>query len=335
MRGQYACVFFLLIFLLLSVSSQVSAEWYLGAGGARNGGEHIFETGNKYPNLSGFKGGSRITYDRNYNFGILEGGYFSEKFSFQARVFGTGWTVRTANSRDEDFFLGQISSEKGNKFSVFPPNLNDTAHTFTGTQNFADGHAKSTVNERGTEMYFKYYFGGASAGPFGQNDGFYAGIGFRYNYFKYQLYDVVQWIGSRPVFYGFIGNGLSYSYSTVETPLGGGYQTHFSKFRFDNSLYYIPLSYSKFRDFHVQRALNFIGYGYGNGFIFRSELSYIHDESNSVKLAFEGHRQFTYAQFNTKGGLSNDDILSNFLGNFRSYITTKEAYLSLSYIRKI
>ena len=60
---------------------QIYADGYIGLVGLRNEGEHIFETGNKYPNLSGIQGGSRITYQRNFNLGGIEGGYFKNKFS--------------------------------------------------------------------------------------------------------------------------------------------------------------------------------------------------------------------------------------------------------------
>lgn len=72
---------FILIFLFYCNS--ILADGYIGLVGVRNEGEHIFETGNKYPNLSGIRGGSRITYQRNFNLGGIEGGYFKTNFPYE------------------------------------------------------------------------------------------------------------------------------------------------------------------------------------------------------------------------------------------------------------
>ncbi len=302
---------------------QIYADGYIGLVGLRNEGEHIFETGNKYPNLSGIQGGSRITYQRNFNLGGIEGGYFKNKFSIRGRFVTNGWYQNSGGTRDEDFFLRSNSSEKGSKFSPFQGILYDTAHTYTGTNNFADGKGRSTISEYNMEGFFRYHFGETSPDPWVLNSGFFFSFGLRYSYAKLYVYDVMQFISSKPIFYGPIGPGLSYSYSFTEIPIGGGYIFSFGNFKIEPS-FHILYAFIKTRDFHIQRALNFLAYTSGPGFLSRIELSYIISEKSIFKFAITGHRQFTDGYFKTTGGLSESDILSNYLGSYRSYINTKE-----------
>ncbi|MDX1961139.1 MAG: putative porin [Leptospiraceae bacterium] len=322
---------YLLIFLLFA--SPVFSEVHLGLFGARNSGEHIFETGNKYPNLSGIRGGSRITYDRNFNFFGLNAGWIHERFSLNSKLSTTGWGVRTGNSRDEDFVMGSTSTERGDKLSLFPLFLYDTAHTFTGTRNFADGNAKSTINERRADFWLKFYFSeNAKASPWAKTNSFYLSSGVLYSYYKYELYDVIQFVAS-PFFYGPIGVGLSYSNTVFDFPLGLGYVFYIGKFRFDFNAN-LTLVYMNYRDFHKQRALNFIGTSFGSGFIYKAEISYIFSESLLINFSINGHRQFTSGTFRTKGGLTYDDVLSNYLGEYKAYINTKEVNLEFGFIKR-
>ena len=325
--------FTLVFFFSFSLLSGLFGQGYIGILGGRNSGEHIFETGNKYPNLSGIKGGSRITYDRNYSFGGIEGGYTFGKLNLEGKFATTGWSVKTKESRDEDFLMGDISTERRTKFSLNPLFLHDTAHTYTGTQNFADGKAHSTVFEQRISLFGKYYFSGNSADPWESKDRFFVTFGFRYNYFKYVLYDVMQYVRF-PFFYGPIGNGLSYAHSGFEYGGGGGYTMHFGRFRIEPSLI-ILIGFNRFRDYHVQRDLNFYGENDGLGFIAKLLTSYSISEKTQIRLSYEAHRMFTTGYFRTKGGLNFQDYSSNYVGKFNGNASTKEAYIELGVITKL
>ncbi|MEM7179539.1 MAG: putative porin [Spirochaetota bacterium] len=332
-------LFFILIAIIFFSQRLTAGEAYLTLLGARNEGEHIFETGNMHPNLSGIRGGSRITYNRDYNFGGLEFGYLFGKQMLSLGFRTTGWNINPGNSRDEDFVFPTVrgsdvslSRELGSKFSLGEGKFYDTAHTYSGTINFADGHTRSAMSEYALHLQWRYYFGEAT--PFTPKSQFFLSSGVYYSYFKYYLYDVVQYINSRPIFYGPIGNGLSYAHSYTELPLGLGYAIRLNQWTIEPSVEMMAV-FNRFRDFHVQRALNFIGTQSGPGFRFRLALSYLIGTSGVLKVTYHAHRQFTRGQFETRGGLSTDDILSNFLGNFNSYVSTKQAGLEFSYSHKL
>lgn len=329
-----AFIVFLFLFFL-NISNVIYADAFISLIGARNQGEHIFETGNKFPNLSGIRGGSRITYARNFNYGGLKLGVFHKKFLITMKYTTTGWYINPGNSRDEDFVMGSISTEKGTKFAPHQFTLHDSAHTYTGTLNFADGHAKSSMKEYNVEAFMRYYFGKASPDPLKRGNGFFVSLGARYRYFKYYLYDVIQFIDSDPVFLGPIGIGLSYSHSMIEFPLGLGYLFSYKNFSIEPS-FHILYAYNYARDFHYQRALNFLSYNTGLGFLFNLELLYkLHSYNSAIRVGYYAHRQFTKGGFTTEGGLSFGDVLSNYQGTFRNYIDTKEAGIEVAFVKKL
>ncbi|MCB1191439.1 MAG: putative porin [Leptospiraceae bacterium] len=320
--------------LLISIFHPLFADGYVSIIGARNQGDHIFESGNKYPNLSGIKGGSRITYARNFNYGGFQLGFYHNKFLVTMKYTTTGWYINPGDSRDEDFVMGSISTEKGTKFAPERFTLYDTAHTYTGTVNFADGHTRSSMKEYGGDAFMRYYFGKATPDPFSINSGFFASLGVRYKFFKYYLYDVIQFIDSKPVYYGPIGLGLSYSHTMVEFPLGLGYLFSFKNISIEPSVH-ILYAYNKARDFHYQRALNFLSSNSGLGFLVNFEFFYKLPQYDSLfRIGYYAHRQFTRGGFTTKGGLTLNDMLSNYQGAFRDYIDTKEAGIEVAYIKK-
>jgi hypothetical protein len=295
----------------------------------QNNGEHIFETGNKYPNLSGLRGGSRITYNRDFQLGGLEFKKKFDNFTIEVNLLGTGWYRRTNNSRDEDFLLGTISRERGSKFSLVPLYLNDTAHTFTGTQNFADANAKSVVNEQRYIVNGRYYLSNINSNS--SLKLFTTGT-LRYSYYKYYLYDVIQFINN-PFYYGPIGNGLSFSNGILSGGLGLGFQYTLGYIDFMSEFLLIT-GVSNFRDYHVQRDINFIGRGYGEGFIFNSGIKIKISETYHLSVMYEANRLYSEATFSTRGGLSTNDRLSNFFNNFHNYLSYKETNLNLG-IHKI
>lgn len=304
----------------------VLAETSLEVISTRNFGEHIFETGNKYPNISGFRGGSRITYNRDFYKGGFGVHQKKSNFIFSFSFLTTGWNVHTQKkSRDEDFAMGQVTVERGRKFSLVPAFLYDTAHTFSGTLNFADGIAKSTVFEYSLSLGIKYYFSRNSGEAY---SGFFIISEPSHSYFKYLLYDVMQFV-NRPLFYGPIGIGLSYTHSFVEIPLGLGYVSRTKYFQLESSLQLL-VNYFRYRDFHYQRNLNFLGNGAGSGFIYQFIFQIPLPFESFLKFNYRGHRMFGMSHFYTKGGIVESDLLSNFYGNFQSYITTKEASIIIS-----
>lgn len=327
--------YFKLFFLLtLFYYSQIYADGYIGLIGVRNEGEHIFETGNKYPNLSGIQGGSRITYQRNFNLGGVEAGYFQNKFSFRGKFTTNGWFQNSGGTRDEDFFMRSNSTEKSLKFSPFQGILNDSAHTYTGTTNFADGKGRSTISEYNLDVFLRYHFQEGSPDPWKEKSGYFFSFGLKYSYAKFHVYDVMQFVSSRPIFYGPIGIGLSYTYSFTEIPVGFGYIFSIGNFKIEPS-FHLLYTFTKSRDFHVQRALNFISHTSGPGFLSRIETSYLISENSLIKFGITGHRQFTEGSFRTKGGLSENDVFSNYIGSFKSYVNTKEVNFDFSVIIRI
>jgi hypothetical protein len=325
--------FIALIFVVFFHTNLFSNNIYYSILGGRNSGEHIFETGNKHPNLSGIRGGSRITYNRNFNYGGLGFLYHTNQLQLTGTFRSTGWYINPGTSRDEDFVMGDISSEKGSKVDIRKGNVYDTAHTYTGTRNFADAMAKTSMSEYSANLKVKY-FTNATGDAYDMSSSMFFSFGTRYTYFKYYLYDVMQFISSRPIFYGPIGNGLSYSYNTLEVPLGIGYRKNLVENLSIELSLDIFLAYNRQRDFHVQRALNFIGYALGSGYIGSINLTYL-TEYGMIGVGLNFHRQFTEGRFKTKGGLSESDIFSNYIGHFRSYVNTKQANLEFSFIKRL
>lgn len=317
----------------MSACSLYAGELYIGAVGTKIKGEHIFETGNKYPNLSGIRGGSRITYNRDHNLGGIGLNYFSNAHQFHFNLLGTGWYVNPGNSRDEDFVMGDTSTEKGGKVSMQKGFVYDTAHTFTGTRNFADGHTKSRVYEYKTDLLYKYYFSGNSFPGSNQNS-FFLVSGLYYNYFKYRLYDVIQFVNSRPIFLGPIGIGLTYTFSSVEIPIGIGYRYNITNKLYTEISLEALLAANRERDFHIQRALNFIGRNYGSGYNARANFHY-NSPIGIVFLGINFHRQFTEGKFKTKGGLSDGDVMSNYLNGYKSYVNSKDYRIEFGFLKGI
>lgn len=316
------------ILIAIIACSSLYAKTTINISTSRNYGEHIFELGTKYPNISNFRGGSRITYSRDFYKGGMSIIQKKDNLTFSVGFRTTGWYVPTLKtSRDEDFAMGQITTEKGRKFSIFPPFLYDTAHTFSGTLNFADAKAKSVVSEYSIHLGIKNFLNT------NRNSGLFLLVEPSYTYFKYILYDVVQFV-RRPFFYGPIGIGLSYSHSYTELPIGLGYLLQYSHFSAEFSLQLL-LNYFKYRDFHYQRNLNLVGSGMGNGFIYQFAIFIPIQSDHVIKINHIGHRMFGTSHFKTQGGIVMEDILSNFYGNFFSYVTTKESSLDLSFQKTI
>lgn len=320
------------LFVFIFTSKTYAQGGYISILGGINRGEHIFETGNKYPNLSGITGGSRITYSRDFNFAGIDGGYFTDHLNLKLKTTGTGWYINPGNSRDEDFTLTSNSQERGEKFIPEKGMLYDTAYTYSGTRNFADGHTKTSMKENKMSFDLRYYFSSGSADPSAKIESFFLNTGFHYQFSKYHLYDVMQFINSRPIFYSPIGQGLSYSFNAIEIPLGMGYSTVIKDFRVELEISYL-VSYLYARDFHIQRALNFLSKSTGPGFLYKLDITYTVSENTLFKISTSGHRHFTSGIFKTRGGLYESDILSNYSGTYKSYLSTKEMMIEFALTR--
>ncbi|TGK20167.1 putative porin [Leptospira fluminis] len=293
-----------------------------------NGGQHIFESGTKYPNLSGAEAGSRITYSREFSYGGIELRHWWQKWELTAGYRSNGRNTRVGQGRDEDFAMANFSVERGNKFSFREWSFYDTPYTFSGTKNFADGRGRLKMKQDRISLTVRRYLGDSDPDGRKEGKGLFLTAGIHYTYFKYYLYDVNQWIASNPIFYGPIGIGLSFSNSTWEVPVGIGYRYSDGVWLFEGS-FMGSTWFSHFRDYHYQRNLNFIGnaagYGIetniGGGRIWNSWLFFLRLTEN---------RLYGAGSFRTAGGISASDILSNSAGSYRNYLSTKQYDLEFS-----
>ncbi|TGL79594.1 putative porin [Leptospira yasudae] len=294
----------------------------------RNGGDNIFETGTKYANLSGLRGGSRITYERDFNYGGLGFTLRWKKWEADLNVKTTGRYVNAGEGRDEDFYLGDPTIERGTKISTREFSYYDTPYTFIGSRNFADGKGRLSMKQDRQSLILRRYFGDSDPDARKEGKGLFLTGGFQYTFMKYVLYDVFQYFDANPVFLNRIGLGLSLSYSTYEFPLGLGYRYSNAEWIFETSFSGVFWS-GHFRDFHYQRALNFIGDVGGFGIDFNVSAGRIFG-NYLVFLKLNEHRLFGDGHFQTKGGLSQNDILSQHLGQYKNYMNLKEWNVELS-----
>lgn len=317
-----------LVFLFFLPFQDIGAEFILQPIVGTNRGEFIFETGNRHPNLSGTVGGSRISFDRNYNYGGFGGKWVQDRFEISARFTTTGWFVRSGRARDEDFFLYSISQERAHHFDTRTFSYQDSVTVYSGTRNFADGIGKSSLSEYNTQVMGRYYFGSARADYQNSGDGFFLSTGFRYTYNKYHFYDVNQWVATIPVFYQPIGYGLSFSSALLEWPVGIGYRWNWEKFYLDTN-FHLLMCYTKSRDFHYQRNINFHSESGGLGILATGELGYKISPGLAAILRMNQYRYFTKGSFYAQGGLSREDIIANFIGRVKSHANAKEFNLEL------
>ncbi len=145
----------------------------------------------------------------------------------------------------------------------------------------------------------------------------------RYSYFKYVFYDVNQFVDSNPVFYAPIGLGLTFSNDLWEFFYGGGYRYGGEKFYVDFN--FMPsIGSIKTRDFHVQRSINFLSDNFGVGWMSQLDFGYKLSDNWMINLKLNHRRFFSEGRFKSQGGLTPDDIASNFASGFKSYINIKD-----------
>ncbi|MCW7470894.1 putative porin [Leptospira kanakyensis] len=321
------------LFLILSLNT-ASAEVIWGPTLERSGGEYIFETGNKYPNLSGIRGGSRISFPRTFSLFGIQGIYTKDKIEISGALKTTGWYQKSGEARDEDFFLGSVSTENTTNIATREWSYRDSATIYSGSRNFADGKGKSTVFENRAELYGRYYFQTGNPNYWVDGSGFFLSVGARYSYFKYIFYDVNQYIESTPVFYGPIGMGLTFSNDLWEFFGGGGYRYSSGNFYADFS--FMPsFGRIKTRDFHVQRSINFFSENYGLGWASKAEVGYKMGPSWLSYIRINHRRFFSEGRFTSQGGLTRDDLTSNLVSGFKSHINIKDYSIEIGALNKL
>ncbi len=309
--------------LLFLWTPPVFGEYSLQILGGRSGGEFVFETGNRFPNLSGITGGSRISFDRNFYFAGFGGKYFHSNWEIRGKFTTTGWYVRSGRARDEDFFLFSVSQERAHHIAFREFAYYDSVNVYSGKRNFADGVGKSSLSEYNTETLARYYLGEATPDLSNSGNGFFLTGGLIYTYNKYIFYDVVQWIATNPIFYQPIGYGLSFSNSILRLPIGFGYRWNWEDLYLDTSFHYLH-AILRTRDFHKQRNINFNSSTIGPGILSTLEFGYKINPRNSIFTRLNQHRFFTKGNFEAVGGLNEPDILANYLGRFKAHINTKD-----------
>ncbi|WP_407658612.1 putative porin [Leptospira limi] len=326
--------FFLVFTSLLVITTPTKSEVIWGPSIEKSGGEYIFETGNKYPNLSGIRGGSRISFPRTFTLFGIQGIYTKDRWEINGKLKTTGWNQKSGEARDEDFFLGTVSTENSTNIATREWSYRDSATVYSGSRNFADGKGKSTIVENRIELFGRYYFQDANPDYWKEGSGFFIATGARYSYFKYLFYDVNQYIESTPVFYAPIGLGLSYSNDLWEFFYGGGYRYSKNNLYFDFS--FMPsIGRIKTRDFHVQRSINFFSENYGFGWSSKIEVGYQFNPTWLSYFRLNHRRFFSEGRFTSQGGLTVADLTSNLVSGFKSHINIKDFSIELGVLNKI
>ena len=309
------------------------AETVLSLIGGRNAGEHNLEAGSRMPGLLSEDGrgrGSRISYRRDFSYGGLSLTHSAGAWRAGLAFTATGWYVDSGGTRDEDFYMTIASGLREGGYNPFTNEFSDSAHIYTGTANFADARARSTITDYAIDLPLRYYLWPRLSDT-NRVSGFFLAGGLRYNYFKLFVYDVIQFVDREPIFLGPIGEGLTFSNSVLEARGGLGYAHGFGGgWELDGALYSLSGS-NRARDHHIQRGLNFIIFeSYGSGFLANLGLSYSFTGGLRLQAQVYAHRYYSRGLMRTTGGYTDTDILSTFSGPFTVWVGTKEAGGSLS-----
>lgn len=290
----------------------------------RNAGEMILETGSKKADLTGFAGGSRLTYNRDFNFIGLGLTTRWNTVELEGRFRTTGYYVDTGLARNEDFALDQYSRQQPSGFDRKTWAYRDTAHTISGSYNFADAYGRSRQSMYDFDLFLRWFF--LDDDPESTIGGPYLSLSTGYGYSKYYVYDVIQYLRStRSFFIGPIGIGNSFSNAVLQFRGGAGWRSDTTPWQFDLGLYIIS-GYNTARDHHVQRGINFVVYeAYGNGLLMQSALSYRTTESLKLGVSFYFHRYFSHGFMDPRDGHGSDALLTQLTDSQSVWISTKEA----------
>ena len=303
----------------------------------RNEGEQIFETGSRTPDLTGFAGGSRLTYPRNHYFAGLGLAFLRSPVEVHLRGTTTGYYIDPGGARNEDFTLPQNSTIRSNGFRTDRWAFRDSAYTIAGNQNFADARARTALSRYDLEALLRIF----PADIFRpaverENTGFYLAGALRYSYAKYYVYDAVQYIRTNSqTFLGPIGVGNSFTDAVLEFPLGPGYRIRTGDFTFDGMVL-VNSGYNRSKDHHIQRALNFrLNRGAGDGLLYRLGVDYRLNSDYAIAARFFGRRYYSQGYMRIDGGLGQEALLVGFSGKQQVWLSTKEAGLELEFIHTL
>ncbi len=321
---------FLTAILLTAVSGQAFGESQLFLDYQPNRGEHVFELGSRFPDITGYSGGSRLTYPRDFNMAGLGISAGNGPFFMQLGFRTTGRYVDTGTARDEDFNTNYRSREQGAKIDLRRGEFHDNVNTFSGTQNWADAKARSSMS--GYEYHFSlrmYLTDGTGGGWL--RKGFYLISGARYTYFKYIVYDVIQFVDSRPLYLGPIGAGLTFSNRLIEIPLGIGYNLGLGERNSIDASFQAVAADAYSRDYHFQRGINFLTESQGGGFLINLDWILRLQDKYFLKLGFYSHHIYTRGAIHTTGL----NYVYNFSPPQRAYLNTKEAGIHIQIARAL
>lgn len=343
--------FQILVTSLLVFPPGLLARTEIGLVFGQNHGKQIFETGSKIPDISGFAGGSRLTYARDFNYIGVELLLSEPGWVIQTGLRSTGWYVDSGKSRNEDFTLNERSQIRSNNLDLRKGRFRDTPYVISGSHNFADAYGRTAYSGYDISFGLSYYpfadhgrrLPAAEAqqktttGPsIYTNTGFFLQMDLRYSYFKYYVYDVVQYIRTvQGPYIAAIGYGNSFANTVFEYPLGIGYAWQWPNYRLETALTYVS-GFNQARDFHKQRNITFITeQGIGDGFAFRIDGSFYPQETDySIRLRLYGHRYYSKGTLHAEGGLNDAIFTTMLVTNQRVWLSTKEAGLEIGVIRK-
>ncbi len=317
----------------VAADTEIQASLIFG----RNQGEQIFETGTRTPDITGFAGGSRLTYPRNHNYAGLGLAFIRSPVEAHLRFTTTGYYIDPGGSRNEDFTLDQTSTQSSNGFDTGQWRFRDSAYTIAGNQNFADARARTSLSRYDAEALIRVFpFQLFRAPGERENAGLYLGGALRYSYAKYYVYDAIQYIRTtNGLFLGPIGIGNSLADAVLEFPVGAGYRYTSGAFSYD-ALFMINSGYNRSRDHHIQRAINFrIRQGAGDGFFLRLGVDYRINRDYAIAARFFGRRYYSRGFIETDGGLGQEALLVALSGKQQVWLNTKEAGVEFEIIRTL
>ncbi|MCB1327607.1 MAG: putative porin [Spirochaetales bacterium] len=314
----------------LCAQSGLGAEVTLttGVSAGQNSGHQVLETGGRFPDLSGFAGGSRLTYPRTFRYGGLRLGLATGPLELGLHYLTTGWWHDVGQARNEDFTLDLTSTQRQNGFDPHTYAYRDTAYTISGGRNFADAKG---------ETRFRWYRTGLSLRVFPWTDetearahGWFLAGGLDYSHYKYRVSDVQQYFElSGGPFFGPIGIGNSFSNDELLLSYGVGHRAFLGPLFLE--LRFLLLSgWNEGRDHHVQRAINFhIRDGLGSGLVTGPRLVYA-EESWELSLDLEFRRYFSIARLDPDGGIGQEILRTTFSSGQTVWLSTKETSVELA-----
>lgn len=280
--------FLFLIFLPLCSLFSEESGWVITPSTKYNQGRFIFETGGGYLNRPGdgpiYGGGSRLTYSREYPMLGLSAAYMKKNWELQLYGNSTFGYRRSGNFRDEDFYLFSPDFYYAGRFHNIGPfygfELNNSSHLtrFSTTSNWSDFDSSLKAKDSIAGFDFRYFPAGGSPNPKTKGFGLFLLGGYSYEYLKFIVTDAsgtqLDYNTGRIYVSALNGENITYSNSIHEIKYGLGTQTNFQRWGFEASFSFVT-SEIRSRDFHKNRALTFMEFAKGKGWIHSIKINYI------------------------------------------------------------